>query len=92
MERTNNINWFLTMKNNEHIGVWVTKDGYIRHEFLPNGRYNEARGNKKSAYTSYYNILGKHVEYLDDSGFTADGDFKDGVFYHAGMVLYKESA
>jgi hypothetical protein len=80
------------MEKDQHIGVWVTRDGYIRHEFLPNGRYDEARGNKKSAYTGFYTIWGKHVEYLDDTGFTADGDFRDGVFYHAGMVLYKESA
>lgn len=80
------------MEKDQHIGVWVTKDGYIRHEFLPNGRYDEARGNKKSAYTGFYTIHGKHVEYLDDTGFIADGDFEDGVFYHAGMVLYKESA
>jgi hypothetical protein len=80
------------MEKDQHIGVWVTKDGYIRHEFLPNGRYDEARGNKKSAYTGFYTIRDKHVEYLDDTGFTADGDFSGGVFYHAGMVLYKESA
>jgi hypothetical protein len=80
------------MEKDQHIGVWVTRDGYIRHEFLPNGRYDEARGNKKSAYTGFYTIRGKHVEYLDDTGFTADGDFRDGAFYHAGMVLYKESA
>ncbi|WP_184543561.1 Atu4866 domain-containing protein [Mucilaginibacter sp. FT3.2] len=91
MERTNNLNWFLTIKNNEHIGVWETKDGYIRHEFLPNGRYNEARGDIKSAFTGYYNKLGNHVEFLDDSGFTTGGDFKDGVFYHAGTVLYRAS-
>ncbi|GAA3977736.1 hypothetical protein FHS10_005509 [Mucilaginibacter dorajii] len=93
MEKFNHFNSILKkMKNNEHIGVWVTKDGHVRHEFLPNGRYNEARGDIKGAFTGYYNRLGNHIEYLDDSGFTADGDFIDGVFYHAGMVLYKESA
>lgn len=33
-----------------YIGMWVTSDGYIRQELLPNNRYNEARGNHKSAY------------------------------------------
>ncbi|SDE52931.1 protein Atu4866 [Mucilaginibacter pineti] len=92
MEGTNSFNWILKMQSNEHIGVWVTKDGYIRHEFMPNGRYIEARGNEKNAYTGFYAIRGKHVEYLDDTGFTAEGDFIDGVYFHAGMMLYKESA
>jgi hypothetical protein len=80
------------MEKNQHIGVWVTSDGYIRHELLPNGRYVEGRGNRKVAYTGFYSIRGRHIEYLDDTGFTADGDFDGNIFYHAGMVLYKESA
>ncbi|SDP88464.1 protein Atu4866 [Mucilaginibacter sp. OK268] len=80
------------MEKDQHIGVWVTSDGYIRHELLPDGRYVEGRGNRKMAYTGFYSIRGKHIEYLDDTGFTADGDFDGNVFYHAGMVLYKESA
>lgn len=73
-----------------YVGMWVTKDGYIRHELLPNGRYDEARGNRKSAYQGHYTVEGDHIEYVDDTGFTADGDFRDGVLYHAGMVLYRE--
>jgi hypothetical protein len=60
-----------------YAGMWVTADGYIRHELLPGGRYW---------------IEGDHIEYLDDTGFTADGDFRDGVLYHDAMVLYRESA
>lgn len=32
------------------VGMWVTADGHIRHELLPNGRYDEARGSRESAY------------------------------------------
>ncbi|MDE4586580.1 Atu4866 domain-containing protein [Sinorhizobium meliloti] len=79
-------------KNQSHpyVGVWVTADGYIRHELLPNGRYDEARGKRKSAYRGRYEVTGEHIEYWDDTGFTADGDFIDGVLHHAGMVLYRE--
>lgn len=73
-----------------YVGMWVTKDGHIRHELLENGRYDEARGKRKSAYQGNYTIEGDHIEYVDDTGFTADGDFVDGVLYHAGMVLYLE--
>ncbi|WP_053373484.1 Atu4866 domain-containing protein [Paenibacillus sp. FJAT-27812] len=73
-----------------YIGMWVTKDGYIRHELLPNGRYDEARGKRQSAYQGFYAIHGDHIDYVDDTGFTADGDFQGGVLYHAGMILYRE--
>lgn len=75
-----------------YVGMWVTKDGNIRHELLANGRYDEARGNRKSAYQGSYKMTGNHIDYKDDTGFTADGDFKEGILYHAGMVLYKEEA
>ena len=78
------------MNNNPYyVGMWVTKDGYIRHELLPDGRYDEARGNRPSAYRGKYEIKDNHIEYVDDSGFTADGDFENGILHHAGMTLYK---
>ncbi|HEY8917622.1 protein Atu4866 [Chitinophaga rupis] len=72
-----------------YTGMWMTKDGHIRQELLPNGRYDEARGTRQSAYTGSYTINGDHIEYQDDSGFSADGDFRDGVLYHGGYVFYK---
>ncbi|MED1796276.1 Atu4866 domain-containing protein [Brevibacillus nitrificans] len=74
-----------------YVGMWVTADKHIRHELLPNGRYDEARGNRKSAYTGSYTITGNHIDYVDDTGFTADGEFRDGILYHAGMILFRES-
>lgn len=74
----------------EYLGMWVTKDGHIRHELLPNGRYDESRGTRKGAYRGRYKVTGNHIDYRDDTGFTADGEFKDGILYHAGMILYKE--
>jgi len=76
--------------NNPYIGMWVTADGHIRHELLPGNRYDEARGNRKSAYQGNYKITGNHIDYKDDTGFTADGAFIEGVLYHAGMILYKK--
>jgi hypothetical protein len=73
--------------DHQYVGMWVTDSGYVRQELLPNGRYDEARGDKESAFTGRYTISGSHIAYVDDSGFTADGEFIDGVLYHAGMVL-----
>lgn len=72
-----------------YMGLWVTADGYIRHELLANGRYREARGTRENAYTGRYEIKGTHIDYWDDTGFTADGDFIGGVLHHAGMILYR---
>lgn len=72
-------------------GMWVTADNRIRHELLPNGRYVEARGDRERAYEGRYEITGRHIEYWDDSGFTADGEFVEpNVLHHAGMVLYRK--
>lgn len=70
-----------------HVGLWVTDDGRIRHELLSNGRYVEARGSRERAYEGHYEMRGDHIDYWDDTGFTADGDFIDGVLHHAGMIL-----
>ena len=74
-----------------YIGIWVTADRHIRHELLPDNRYDEDRGSRKSAYQGRYKVTGNHIDYKDDTGFTADGEFRNGILYHAGMVLYKEN-
>lgn len=33
---------------------------------------------------------GNHIDYWDDTGFTADGTFVDGVLHHGGMILYRK--
>jgi hypothetical protein len=71
------------------VGLWVTADGHIRHELLASGRYVEARGNRERAYQGRYTVTGNHIDYWDDTGFTADGDFNGDVLHHAGMVLHR---
>lgn len=79
------------MQHHPYVGMWVTDDGHVRHELLPGNRYDEARGNRKSAYRGRYEITGTHIEYWDDTGFTADGDFvDDNTLHHAGMVLRRK--
>jgi hypothetical protein len=71
-----------------YVGMWVTPDGHIRHELLPNGRYDEARGTRESAYRGRYEVRGDHIDYWDDTGFTADGEFVDeNTLHHGGMVF-----
>ena len=74
-----------------YVGMWITEDNHVRHELLPNGRYVEARGNRERAYEGRYEVSGSHIEYWDDTGFTADGDFVEpDVLHHGGMILYRQ--
>ena len=79
-----------TQMQNQHpyVGMWVTDDNRVRHELLPNGRYDEARGDRESAYQGRYVVTGNHIDYWDDTGFTADGEFVDNAtLHHGGMIL-----
>jgi hypothetical protein len=75
----------------KYLGMWVTEDGHIRQELLPGGRYDEARGHKKSAYTGRFEISGTHIHYWDDTGFQADGEFEgDDILHHIGLRFIRE--
>lgn len=77
-----------TTQPHPYVGMWVTADGQVRHELLPNGRYDEARGSRESAYRGRYKVAGSYIEYWDDTGFTADGTFVDAdTLHHGGMIL-----
>ena len=80
------------MPSHPYVGMWVTEDGHVRQELRADGRYDEARGNRQSAYQGRYEIDGDTIQYWDDTGFTADGRFIDGVLHHGGMIMYREEA
>jgi hypothetical protein len=62
------------------VGMWVTENGHIRLELLAGGRYDEARGARRSAYTGRWEIRGPgQLFFADDSGFTATGTVADGT-------------
>ncbi len=73
-----------------YVGMWVTADGRIRQELLANGRYDEARGARQSAYQGRYEVRGTHIDYWDDTGFTADGTFvSEDELHHGGMIFFR---
>lgn len=43
------------------VGMWVTADGHIRQELQADGRYDEARGTRRSAFTGRYTVTGSHI-------------------------------
>lgn len=79
------------MQQHPHIGMWVTADGRIRQELLANGRYDEARGPRQSAYQGRYEITGNRIHYWDDTGFEAEGTFvSEDELHHAGMIFFRQ--
>jgi hypothetical protein len=77
------------MADHSYISMWVTMDGHIREELLPNGRHDGARGTRMNAYQGRYEISGNKIGAWNDTRFTADGEFIDGVLYHGGMLFYR---
>jgi hypothetical protein len=77
-------------QDHPYVGMWVAADGHVRQELLPDGRYDEARGSRRSAYQGRYEVRGDDIFYWDDTGFTADGRFVDDVLHHGGMIFYRE--
>lgn len=78
-------------QHQSHVGMWVTGDGRIRQELRADGRYDEARGARRSAYQGRYEVNGTRIEYWDDQGFTADGVFiNENELHHGGMIFYRE--
>ena len=67
------------MADQRFVGMWVTAGGHIRLELRSDGRYDEARGTRKSAYTGRYSVRGDDLHFVDDSGFTATGRVVDGT-------------
>lgn len=79
------------MQQHPYIGMWVTANGRIRQELLANGRYDEARGTRQSAYQGHYEITGNRIHYWDDIGFEAGGAFvSDDELHHAGMTFFRQ--
>ena len=75
-------------RSHPYVGMWVTADGRVRQALLPNGRYDEARGSRESAYQGRYEVNDNMIYYWDDTGFTADGEFVEpDVLHHGGMVF-----
>jgi hypothetical protein len=73
------------------VGLWVTADGEIRQRLLPEGRYVEACGNRETACTGAHRVEGSMIYHRDDTGFSADGEFRADVLHHAGTVMHRRT-
>lgn len=69
------------------MGVWIDSNDFLHQELTPDGRYDETRGGRPHAYQGRYWIDGDRIDYLDDLGFWAYGEFRGNELHHAGYVM-----
>jgi Agrobacterium tumefaciens protein Atu4866 len=70
-----------------HVGVWVDQTDFLHQELTADGRYDETRGGRPHASQGSYWVEGDRVDYLDDLGFWAYGEFRGDELHHAGYVM-----
>lgn len=75
------------LTGNPRIGVWIDRKGFLHQELTADGRYDETRGGRRHAYQGRFWIDGDRIDYLDDLGFWAYGEFKGDELHHAGYVM-----
>ncbi|MDR6320200.1 Atu4866 domain-containing protein [Actinoplanes couchii] len=73
-----------------HLGMWIDTTGFLHQELTADGRYDETRNGRRHAYQGRFWIHGDRIVYLDDLGFWAYGEIRDGVLHHAGYFLEKK--
>ncbi|MFF2643225.1 Atu4866 domain-containing protein [Streptomyces niveus] len=75
------------MTGSPRVGVWIDTNGFLHQELTADGRYDETRGGRPHAYQGRYWIDGDRIDYLDDLGFWAFGEFRGEELHHAGYVM-----
>lgn len=69
------------------VGVWIDRNNFLHQKLTADGRYDETRGGRPHAYQGRYWIDGHRIDYLDDLGFWAYGEFQGDELHHAGYVM-----
>jgi hypothetical protein len=77
----------VTPSTSLYLGVWIDESDFLHQELTADGRYDETRGGRPHAYQGAFWIDGDRIDYLDDLGFWAFGEFIDGVLHHGPYKL-----
>ncbi|MFI6704925.1 Atu4866 domain-containing protein [Nonomuraea sp. NPDC050478] len=74
----------------DRVGVWIDTEDFLHQELTADGRYDETRGGRAHAYQGRYWIDGERIDYLDDLGFWAFGQFDGDTLHHAGYTMRRK--
>ena len=72
-----------------YLGTWIDENDFVHQHLTADGRYDETRGGRPHAYQGSFWITGDRIDYRDDLGFWAFGEFSDGVLHHAGYTFHR---
>lgn len=73
--------------NSPYVGMRIDESDFLHQELAANGRYDETRGGRPHAFQGAFWIDGDRIDYLDDLGFWAFGQFKEGTLHHGPYIL-----
>lgn len=73
----------------KYLGTWIDENDFVHQTLTADGRYDETRGGRAHAFQGSFWITGERIDYRDDLGFWAFGEFKDDVLYHAGYTFHR---
>ncbi|MFP7762000.1 Atu4866 domain-containing protein [Marisediminicola sp. LYQ85] len=76
----------------QRLGTWIDENDFVHQHLTGDGRYDETRGGREHAYQGDFWITGTRIDYRDDLGFWAFGEFVDGVLQHAGYTFRRATA
>lgn len=71
----------------ERLGIWIDTSDFLHQELTADGRYDETRGGRPHAFQGRFWIDGDRIDYLDDLGFWAFGEFREDELHHAGYAM-----
>ena len=68
-------------------GTWIDQNDWLHQQLRADGRYDETRGGRRHAYEGRYWLDRDRIDYLDDSGFYAFGEFIGDRLHHVDFVM-----
>ncbi|MGN0099730.1 MAG: Atu4866 domain-containing protein [Dietzia sp.] len=72
-----------------YLGTWIDQNDFVHQRLTADGRYDETRGGRPHAFQGSFWITGDRIDYRDDLGFWAFGEFVDGTLLHAGYTFHR---
>lgn len=73
----------------EWLGTWIDESNFVHQHLTADGRYDETRGGREHAFAGDFWINGDRIDYRDDLGFWAFGEFRGNILQHAGYTFHR---
>jgi hypothetical protein len=71
------------------LGTWIDENDFVHQHLTADGRYDETRGGRPHAFQGAFWISGDRIDYRDDLGFWAFGEFVGDTLQHAGYSFHR---